>query len=79
VLSRAGIVSGALQVFMQHLDRHTLADLLPADQLQALRARVIDEREYDEIARDLDCSEAVVRKRVSRALSTLRARVNINK
>ena len=56
-----------------------LADLLPPDQLQALRARVIDEREYDEIARDLDCSEAVVRKRVSRALSTLRARVNNNK
>ena len=56
-----------------------LADLLPADQLQALRARVIDEREYDEIARDLDCSEAVVRKRVSRALSTLRARVNHDK
>jgi RNA polymerase sigma-70 factor (ECF subfamily) len=56
-----------------------LADLLPADQLQALRARVIDEREYDEIARDLDCSEAVVRKRVSRALSTLRARVNNDK
>jgi RNA polymerase sigma factor (sigma-70 family) len=56
-----------------------LADLLPADQLQALRARVIDEREYDEIARDLDCSEAVVRKRVSRALSTLRARVNPDK
>jgi RNA polymerase sigma factor (sigma-70 family) len=56
-----------------------LADLLPADQLQALRARVIDEREYDEIARDLDCSEAVVRKRVSRALSTLRARINTDK
>jgi RNA polymerase sigma-70 factor (ECF subfamily) len=53
-----------------------LADLLPPDQLQALRARVIDEREYDDIARDLHCSEAVVRKRVSRALSTLRARVN---
>jgi RNA polymerase sigma-70 factor (ECF subfamily) len=53
-----------------------LADLLPPDQLQALRARVIDEREYDDIARDLHCSEAVVRKRVSRALSTLRSRVN---
>ena len=51
-----------------------LADVLPADQLQALRLRVIDEREYDEIARDLQCSEAVVRKRVSRALHTLRAR-----
>jgi RNA polymerase sigma factor (sigma-70 family) len=52
-----------------------LASLLPADQLQALRARVIDERDYEEIARDLQCSEAVVRKRVSRALSTLRSRV----
>jgi RNA polymerase sigma-70 factor (ECF subfamily) len=52
-----------------------LANLLPADQLQALRARVINERDYDEIARDLQCSEAVVRKRVSRALSTLRSRV----
>jgi RNA polymerase sigma factor (sigma-70 family) len=51
-----------------------LADLLPPDQLEALRARVIDEREYDEIARELQCSEAVIRKRVSRALNTLRAR-----
>jgi RNA polymerase sigma-70 factor (ECF subfamily) len=51
-----------------------LADVLPADQLQALRMRVIDELGYDEIARDLHCSEAVVRKRVSRALRTLRAR-----
>jgi RNA polymerase sigma factor (sigma-70 family) len=52
-----------------------LADLLPPDQLAALRARVIDELGYDEIARQLDCSEAVVRKRVSRALHTLRARM----
>lgn len=52
-----------------------LADLLPPDQLQALRLRVIDELDYDEIARGLSCSEAVVRKRVSRALHTLRARV----
>jgi RNA polymerase sigma-70 factor (ECF subfamily) len=53
-----------------------LSDVLPEDQLQALRLRVIDELEYDEIARDLQCSEAVVRKRVSRALHTLRARVD---
>jgi RNA polymerase sigma factor (sigma-70 family) len=51
-----------------------LADLLPPDQLEALRARVIDEREYEDIARDLQCSEAVIRKRVSRALNTLRTR-----
>ena len=53
----------------------TLSAVLPADQLAALRARVIDERAYDEIARELECSEAVVRKRVSRALNTLRSRL----
>lgn len=50
-----------------------LAELLPADQLHALEARIIEEREYAEIAGGLHCSEAVVRKRVSRALRTLRA------
>ena len=52
-----------------------LAELLPPDQLQAIRLRIIDEDEYDAIARKLGCSEAVVRKRVSRGLATLRARV----
>jgi DNA-directed RNA polymerase specialized sigma24 family protein len=50
-----------------------LAELLPEDQLGALRARIVDERDYSEIATDLRCSEAVVRKRVGRALQTLRA------
>ena len=50
-----------------------LEKLLPADQLQALTARVIDEREYAEIAQDLDTSQSVVRKRVSRALAQLRS------
>jgi RNA polymerase sigma-70 factor (ECF subfamily) len=49
-----------------------LLDDLPAAQQQALRARVVDEREYAEIAKDLRCSEAVVRKRVSRGLARLR-------
>ncbi|HVA19424.1 MAG TPA: RNA polymerase sigma factor [Solirubrobacteraceae bacterium] len=49
-----------------------LADELPADQFDALRARVLDERGYREIARELACSPAVVRKRVSRAIATLR-------
>jgi RNA polymerase sigma factor (sigma-70 family) len=49
-----------------------LAAILPPDQLGALRARVIDEWDYGTIARELSCSEAVVRKRVSRALQTLR-------
>jgi RNA polymerase sigma factor (sigma-70 family) len=49
-----------------------LALRLDPDQLQALRARVLDEREYAEIAAQLKCSESVVRKRVSRALGVLR-------
>lgn len=49
-----------------------LASRLEAEQLQALQARVLDEREYGEIAAELKCSESVVRKRVSRALGVLR-------
>ena len=45
---------------------------LPPDQVQALRARIIDDREYSDIAHELQCSEALVRVRVSRALNTLR-------
>jgi RNA polymerase sigma factor (sigma-70 family) len=45
---------------------------LPPEQERAVRARVIDEREYADIAKDLRCSEAVVRKRVSRALAQMR-------
>jgi RNA polymerase sigma-70 factor (ECF subfamily) len=33
---------------------------------------VVDERDYAEIAKDLRCSEAVVRKRVSRGLARMR-------
>jgi len=45
---------------------------LPADQFQALSARVIDGRGYADIAGELECSESVVRKRVSRAVARLR-------
>jgi DNA-directed RNA polymerase specialized sigma24 family protein len=38
----------------------------------ALRARILDERPYDEIARELRTTESVVRQRVSRALRRLR-------
>ena len=63
------------------LDRTALAlvEGLPADQQDALRARVIDELDYADIAKDLRCSEAVVRKRVSRGLGTLRARMEEKK
>jgi RNA polymerase sigma factor (sigma-70 family) len=51
-----------------------LLEQLPLDQRQAVTARVIEEREYAEIAAELRCSESVVRKRVSRGLATLRHR-----
>lgn len=49
-----------------------LLDGLPRGQRDAIRARVLDERDYPEIATELQCSELVVRKRVSRGLTTLR-------
>ena len=49
-----------------------LVQELPVEQEQAVRARVIDERDYADIAKDLRCSEAVVRKRVSRGLAQMR-------
>lgn len=48
---------------------------LPADQRTLVAARVIDERAYDELAREHGIAEATVRKRVSRGLATLRSRL----
>jgi DNA-binding Lrp family transcriptional regulator len=49
-----------------------LLDDLPIDQRQVVHAHVIEERSYTDIAEQLRCSEAVVRKRVSRGLAQLR-------
>ena len=48
---------------------------LPADQQRAIRAHVIEERPYGEIAVEFETSEAVLRKRVSRGLATIRKRL----
>ncbi|HEX6023058.1 MAG TPA: RNA polymerase sigma factor [Solirubrobacter sp.] len=48
---------------------------LPAEQGRAVRARIIEQREYAEIAREIQCSPQVVRQRVSRGLRALRARL----
>jgi RNA polymerase sigma factor (sigma-70 family) len=48
---------------------------LSAEQRAAVQARIVDERDYEEIARELEVSEAVVRKRVSRGLDALRREV----
>jgi RNA polymerase sigma-70 factor (ECF subfamily) len=52
-----------------------LLDELPAEQRDAVRARVLDELDYDEIAAGGAISEAVARKRVSRGLAGIRARM----
>jgi RNA polymerase sigma-70 factor (ECF subfamily) len=49
-----------------------LENALPPEQFVALRARILDERDYSDIAGELRCSPVVVRMRVSRALKTLR-------
>ena len=56
-----------------------LLDGLPAEQAEAIRARVIEERDYAEIARQMTTSELVVRKRVSRGLAALRDEITKEK
>ncbi len=48
---------------------------LPPDQRDAIRGRVLGDRDYAELARELECSQSVLRQRVSRGLRTLRARM----
>jgi RNA polymerase sigma factor (sigma-70 family) len=48
---------------------------LPAPQRDAVRARVVEGRDYEEIAEELHCSTSVVRKRVSRGLAAMRTRM----
>jgi len=49
---------------------------LPADQRDAVRMRVLDELDYDEIAARTGSSEPAVRQRVSRGLKWLRGRMD---
>jgi RNA polymerase sigma-70 factor (ECF subfamily) len=56
-------------------DLDALLAELPAEQREALTARIVDERDYRELAMEWNCSEAVVRQRVARGLSALRRRL----
>jgi RNA polymerase sigma factor (sigma-70 family) len=56
-----------------------LLDELPEAQRAAIHGRVIQEREYHELAADLSCSESVARQRVSRGLRSLRSRLEQTK
>jgi RNA polymerase sigma factor (sigma-70 family) len=53
----------------------SLVEELPSEQREAVLARVVEDRSYRELASELRCSPAVVRKRVSRGLHTLRTRM----
>jgi RNA polymerase sigma-70 factor (ECF subfamily) len=48
---------------------------LPPDVREAVEGRIVQERDYTELADRLQCSENVVRKRVSRGLAQLRKRI----
>jgi RNA polymerase sigma factor (sigma-70 family) len=50
-----------------------LVDRLPERERVAVRSRVLEGRGYADIARELECSEMVVRQQVSRGLKRLRA------
>lgn len=49
-----------------------LVEQLPERQREAVRSRFVEDRDYNEIARELKCSELVARQRVSRGLARLR-------
>jgi RNA polymerase sigma factor (sigma-70 family) len=50
-----------------------LVQQLPDDLRDALVARIIEERSYEEIATELRCSKSLARQRVSRGLRSLRS------
>jgi len=54
-----------------------LLDELPEPVRAAVSGRVVQEREYLELARSLECSPSVVRQRVSRGLARLRDRLEV--
>jgi RNA polymerase sigma-70 factor (ECF subfamily) len=54
-----------------------LMEALPTEQRDAVRARVLDGRDYQEIADELRCSSSVVRQRVSRGLRTIRSKLEV--
>lgn len=52
-----------------------LLETLAPEQRAAVKAHHVEERGYAEIATELRCSESVIRKRVSRGLSAMRAQL----
>ena len=68
---------GAIEILEAAANTPTIELLegLAPEQREAIEARHLEERDYAEIAAELQCSESVVRKRVSRGLAALRAQL----
>ena len=71
------VLTGEAIERIAELDDTALArvDELSGDQHDAVMARVSDQLDYPDVAKDLRCSEAVVRNRVSLALGTRKTRL----
>jgi RNA polymerase sigma factor (sigma-70 family) len=76
-MERIVLPDDALERVLELVDQPALRALdgLRADQRAAVGGRVLGERDYGALARELRCSESVVRQRVSRGLRALRERL----
>jgi RNA polymerase sigma factor (sigma-70 family) len=77
-IERPPLSAEDLAEFARLADEVTVVELLeelPADQRSAVRARLLDDRAYGDIALAEGVSEAAIRKRVSRGLASLRQRI----
>jgi RNA polymerase sigma factor (sigma-70 family) len=75
VLSDAALARIETELGAARGDALELMESLPDEQRQAIQGRVLEDRDYTELAEALQCSPSVVRQRVSRGLRTLRARM----
>jgi RNA polymerase sigma factor (sigma-70 family) len=77
-LERPSLTDDDLREFERLADEVTVVELLeelPPEQRDAVKARLVDERPYADIAGSSGVSEGAIRKRVSRGLAGLRRRI----
>jgi RNA polymerase sigma factor (sigma-70 family) len=60
-------------------DAVEILEALPEPQREAIRSRVLRDRAYPDVAKDLDVTETAARKHVSRGLASLRAQLGRKK
>jgi RNA polymerase sigma factor (sigma-70 family) len=77
-IERPALNADDVSEFCRLADEVTVVELLeelPEEQRSAVRARLLDDRDYGEIATTEGVSEAAIRQRVSRGLAGLRGRI----